>query len=138
MKKSRMLKSLFMMVLALGILTGGGALSSASGGPYTSYVLKPLGGNNYTNFHTKSQDSDWLLNKVTALTNTTAANFWGEYDGLITTETISAKYTQKVATTYTTISFYRNVKAGSNVRLAMENANVSTSNAFVSGDVEFW
>lgn len=136
MKKGRMLKSLSIMVLALGIFAGGGTFSSAA--TYTAYVLKPLGTNNYTYFHTKTSKTNFMDNKVTALTNTTAANFWAQYDGLLTIENISPKYKQKVSSSYTRINFLRSVNAGQDVRLAMENANLSVSNAFVSGDVRFY
>lgn len=93
--------------------------------------------NNYTNFHKKSSKSNFILNKVTALTNTTAANFWVEYKGLVTTETVSPKYKQRVQSDYTKLSLYSSLDQGANVRLVMENANLSTLNAFVSGDVSF-
>lgn len=131
-------QGLTVMVLALGIFTGGGMFTSAA--TYTAYVLKPLGGNNYTYWHVKQTKTNFIANKVTAFTNASSANFWAQYDGgaILGTQTASRKYTQKVNSTYTTINMLLSVDAGKRMRLAMENANLSTSNAFVSGNVEFF
>lgn len=138
MKKSRILKCLAVVILALGIFTGAGMFTSAA--TYTAYVLKPLGGNNYTNWHVKQTKTNFIANKVTAFTNASAANFWAQYDGggILGTQVASPKYKQKVSSMHTTINMYLSVDAGKRMRLAMENANISTTNAFVSGNVEFF
>lgn len=102
---------------------------------YTAYSLGPFGRNNYTNYHVKTTDKQHILNRVTALDNTSTAKFWAQADSA---KTISKTYTQRVSGNSTQINFTKSIYKGSNVRLAMQNNNsLATGYAFVSGQVDF-
>ena len=99
---------------------------------YVGYVLPALQGNNYTGYHTKETNDDYIVNIVENLEGTSTANFWAEdHNG-----SISSKYNQKVGNA-TRINFNTNKSAGNQIRMGMENAEFSFSNAFVAGRVDF-
>lgn len=122
-------KKLLVGALAIGLLAP--AAADAAYKSYVGYRLPPLQGNNYTSYHEKQTNDDHIQNIVENLSNTSEANFWAD-DG----RSISKKYNQKVGSNQKII-FDTNKDKGNEVRLAMENANLSTSNAFAAGRADF-
>lgn len=114
---------------------GASSLEGRAALTYTAYSLGPLGKNNYTNYHAKTTSDQYILNRVIALDNASSVKFWAQTDSA---KTISSTYTQRVSTSSTQINFTKSVSKGSNVRLAMQNANsLATYYGFVSGSVDF-
>ena len=77
-----MLKSLKQKIAKVGIglfCAGCVFLSSAAysqAASYTAYALKLNKTNNFTSMHAKTTSDDYITNEVTAITNTSYANFW--------------------------------------------------------------
>ncbi|WML37967.1 hypothetical protein RCG19_11980 [Neobacillus sp. OS1-2] len=129
-------KKLVVGTLALGLLAP--TVASAAYNSYVGYSLPPLGGNNYTYYHTKATNDDYIHNIVENIDGAAnAANFWAEDKTLISSGTISQKYKQTVGSAQT-IKFLKNESAGTNVRMAMENYSLKLNDyGFVAGRVDF-
>lgn len=125
-------KSKKWLLSGLGALTLLFMVAPAFAASYTAYVLPPLSGNNYTSAHSKKTTSNAIKNTVTALTNTDRANFWACDN---TKKQLSTTYTQKLGST--TDIIHGKTQIGYQIIMGMENARLQTSNAFVSGNVDF-
>lgn len=132
--KNVLRKSVGAMMLSLCLVSVFGTYVSAA--TYTAYTLKLNKTNNYTSVHAKTTADDYITNEVTAITNTTYANFWAINNSQ---DRISNKYKQGVGTGSIDILFtskgYDSINT--QVGMGMENYNISLSTAYVSGDVDF-
>ena len=94
-----MLKSLKQKIAKVGIglfCAGCVFLSSAAysqAASYTAYALKLNKTNNFTSMHAKTTSDDYITNEVTAITNTSYANFWAVNNSK---SKISNKYISRV------------------------------------------
>ena len=95
-----MLKSLKQKIAKVGIglfCAGCVFLSSAAysqAASYTAYALKLNKTNNFTSMHAKTTSDDYITNEVTAITNTSYANFWAVNNSK---SKISNKYNGKLS-----------------------------------------
>ena len=92
--------------------------------------------NNFTSMHAKKTTDAFITNEVTAITDTSYANFWAVNNDKVK---ISNKYKQGKGTGELDLLF---TKTGYNyvgvqVGMGMENYQIQLSTAFVSGDVDF-
>ncbi|WP_087678566.1 hypothetical protein [Garciella nitratireducens] len=127
MKKKRLI-SILSICLLLALLA---PVSAAEVG-YVGYKLPRLKGNNYTGYHQKATNDDYIRNIVENVSNTSTVNFWAQdHSG-----DISSKYNQKVGSV-AKIIFNTNKDKGNSIRMAMENGKLSTGYAFVAGRVNF-
>jgi hypothetical protein len=119
-------------VLALGVLIP--TTVSAGYVSYVGYSLPPLKKNNYTSYHDKVTNDDYIHNIVENISgDADTVTFWAEYDD----DRYSNKYDQKIGNA-TTIELDGNLDVGNEVRLAMENADWKlTDYGFVAGRVDF-
>ncbi len=108
-------------------------VGSAAAKTYTAYVLEPLKVNNYTQTHNKETGDQYIENKVTAFTNTDKAIFWAANKD---NKQISSDYEQQV-NNISKINLTTKMGTGDQVKMGMENAYWKTTNAFVSGEVDF-
>ena len=112
-----MLKSLKQKIAKVGIglfCAGCVFLSSAAysqAASYTAYALKLNKTNNFTSMHAKTTSDDYITNEVTAITNTSYANFWAVNNSK---SKISNKYKQGVGTGSCNLIF---TKSGYNLSL---------------------
>mgnify|MGYP001365252443 CR=1 FL=1 len=127
-----MKKKMIVSVLSICAMLALSVPVSAAEAGYVGYRLPPLKGNNYTSFHKKVTNDDYITNVLENLTNTSTANFWAQDRS----GSISSKYNQKKGSTQR-ISFNTNKDKGNEIRMAMENAKLSTGNAFAAGRVNF-
>lgn len=126
MKKKIFLVSFIFLLIVPGAV-------SASYISYTGYSLPPLQQNNYTGYHEKQTNNDYIENIVENLSNTDTVNFWAENSS----GAISKKYNQKIGS-YAKINFDVDMIAGQDVRMGMENAHwYWREYAFVAGRVDF-
>ena len=119
--------------LAGGIMATALMVAPALANTYTSYSLGPLQGNNYTAVHSKLTNTQYITNKVTALSNTDKVTFWGTNVSL---SQITPDYYQVLGTTVN-IAYNTTQSIGTQVAMGMENYHFITTYAFVSGDVDF-
>ena len=137
-----MLKSLKEKIAKVGIglfCAGCVFLSSAAysqAASYTDYALKLNKTNNFTSMHAKTTSDDYITNEVTAITNTSYANFWAVNNSK---SKISNKYKQGVGTGSCNLIFTKSGYNSTNtqVGMGMENYQSQLSTAFVSGNVDF-
>ena len=103
---------------------------------YTAYALKLNKTNNFTSMHAKTTSDDYITNEVTAITNTSYANFWAVNNSK---SKISNKYKQGVGTGSCNLIFTKSGYNSTNtqVGMGMENYQSQLSTAFVSGNVDF-
>lgn len=113
-----------------------GLATYASANTYTAYALKLNKTNNYTSVHDKTTADNYITNEVTAITNTSYANFWAINSSK---SRISNKYKQGVGTGRVNILFTSSGydSTGQQVGMGMENYVSQITTAFVSGDVDF-
>ena len=134
-----MLKSLKQKIAKVGIglfCAGCVFLSSAAysqAASYTAYALKLNKTNNFTSMHAKTTSDDYITNEVTAITNTSYANFWAVNNSK---SKISNKYKQGVGTGSCNLIFTKSGYNSTNtqVGMGMENYQSQLSTAFVSGN----
>lgn len=130
MKKSWIIAGL----LAVTVLSTPMAVSAAKGyQSYTDYTLYNNCYNNATGKHAKETNDQNMINKVTALKDTNKAIFWATD---ASSNRISKTYNQEVNST-TTIKLTTKKNKGAVVRMGMENYNLVTHIAKVSGKVDF-
>lgn len=123
-------KKLLVGTLVFGILAP--TVASAAYKSYVGYSLPPMQGNNYTSYHTKETNDDYIHNIVENMSGTSTANFWAD-DG----KAISKKYNQKVKSSVT-INFNTNKDKGNEIRMGMENDTWELNKyGFVAGRVDF-
>lgn len=86
--------------------------------------------------HAKTTSDDYITNEVTAITNTSYANFWAVNNSK---SKISNKYKQGVGTGSCNLIFTKSGYNSTNtqVGMGMENYQSQLSTAFVSGNVDF-
>lgn len=136
-----MLKSLKQKIakVGIGLFCAGCVFSSAAysqAASYTAYALKLNKTNNFTSMHAKTTSDDYITNEVTAITNTSYANFWAVNNSK---SKISNKYKQGVGTGSCNLIFTKSGYNSTNtqVGMGMENYQSQLSTAFVSGNVDF-
>lgn len=130
MKKNLIIAGL----LAVTVLSTPMAVSALIGPQsYTDYTLYNNCYNNATAKHAKETDQQNIVNKVTAFKSTNKATFWAT-DG--SSNRISKTYDQTLNSTKT-ITFTTKKNKGAIVRMGMENYNLVTHTAKVSGKVDF-
>ena len=127
-------KSIGVLALSLCVITGFGTYACAAN--YTAYALKLNKSNNFTSIHDKETAYNYIINEVTAITNTSYANFWAVNNS---NSKISNKYKQGVGTGKVKILFTSSGYDGidKQVGMGMENYVSQASTAFVSGTVDF-
>ncbi|MFD1408087.1 hypothetical protein ACFQ49_07965 [Kroppenstedtia eburnea] len=99
---------------------------------YTAYSLPAFKGNNYTGAHGKTTTANYITNKVTALTKTDQVTFWACNNAR---SQLSNDYYQKLGNTSNIV--HGKTQKGYQIIMGMENSRISTSTAFVSGNVNF-
>ncbi|MDO6657185.1 hypothetical protein [Anaerobacillus sp. 1_MG-2023] len=122
--------------LVAGVLCAAMVVPTAASAAYQGYVgysLPSFSGNNYTGYHEKATSDDYIKNIVENYEGTSTGNFWAQDSG----GSISSKYNQKEGS-YAKINFNQGGKSkGNDVRMAMENEEYWSTNAFVAGRVDF-
>ena len=121
-----MLKSLKQKIAKVGIglfCAGCVFLSSAAysqAASYTAYALKLNKTNNFTSMHAKTTSDDYITNEVTAITNTSYANFWAVNNSK---SKISNKYKQGVGTGSCNLIFTKSGYNSTNTQVGMGMEN---------------
>ena len=124
-----MLNSLKQKIAKVGIglfCAGCVFLSSAAysqAASYTAYALKLNKTNNFTSMHAKTTSDDYITNEVTAITNTSYANFWAVNNSK---SKISNKYKQGVGTGSCNLIF---TKSGYNSNVMCNDSNMYSINS---------
>lgn len=121
-------------LLAVTVLSTPMAVSAATGFQgYTGYNLYSNCYNNTTPTHKKETSDQNIVNKVTEFRNTNKATFWATD---ASAKRISKTYNQEVKSTKT-IALTTKKNKGATVRMGMENYNLVSYTAEVSGEVDF-
>ncbi|MCF0131148.1 MAG: hypothetical protein HUJ71_05445 [Pseudobutyrivibrio sp.] len=132
--KSILLKTAVGILCAFCVVTSATTFSQASS--YTAYSLGRNKTNNFTSMHEKTTSDNYISNQVTAITNTSYANFWAVNNKK---SRISSKYKQGVGTGSCKLIFTSSDydKEGTQVGMGMEDYQIHFDYAFVSGTVDF-
>lgn len=133
MLKKRALKSLLIAALVFAMIIPSIVFADYKG--YQAYALYSFQRANYTNTHDKETNEDYIKNHVITFTNTDKAIFWA---AKADSTKISPYYTQNEGNT-TTIKFSSdyNLDKNDQVKMGLKNYHFKTSNAFVTGEVDF-
>ncbi|ADY54477.1 hypothetical protein Sgly_0106 [Syntrophobotulus glycolicus DSM 8271] len=127
--------SKFLLVGTLGLTMIAPTVAFADYQGYQAYALYSFQRDNYTNTHDKETNEDYIKNHVITLTDTDKAIFWAAKPD---NTKISNNYTQNQGNT-TNINFKSgfNLSQNDQVKMGLKNAHLKTSNAFVTGEVDF-
>lgn len=71
-----MKKKFFSIIMGGMLLVGTSVSAIASEKSYSGYILYGNYQNNYTSFHSKDTDDDYISNRITSLSGTDTATFW--------------------------------------------------------------
>lgn len=120
------------------LLLVGSTISAIAAGyvTYTDYQLYANYANNYTNVHTKTENSQYIDNIVTRMSNTTTTVFWAansSYNKISNTYAVeNTQYNQNFR-----MKFNFTYNKGSGVCMGMEDGWSSSGRGVVSGQVDF-
>ncbi|MDD5622211.1 MAG: hypothetical protein PHQ09_03475 [Actinomycetota bacterium] len=131
---NKLIKFLLVLTLLIVLLTPG--FLSAGWISYSGFSLKPFKGNTYTGNHSKQTTNQYIVNNVTALTDTDCAQFWATLGSSSGQTEVSGVYTQYLNSTLN-IPFTSYLGAGTVIAMGMQNGRLVPNYAWVSGRVDF-